>query len=357
MKFRKITALLVLCMFMLTTLAAGAFAGPKVEVKVNDKGNVTLTMEFKDMKEAQWALKHITKMTAEGAIKGYQDGTFKPNKTVTRAEAVVMTMNKVEKEGLLTVNDKVYFKDDTSIPGWAKDQVHLAVYNGFIDVPANGNFESNKPATREWVAKLIASAYDLEVTNELDVNKFTDAAKIAPEYVEYVQAALDNKVVAGFPDNKFQPNKPVTRAQMAVMLQNVTDELPEISLLGNKLKGTVVDKSVTGEVYITLEINKTGETFKLPVATNDNTIAAKVFIENELKTLNDVVIGAKAEVILSNNVVVFIEVEKIEVDEEKEDKVAKPETKPEKVENNDKSTAKDAKNKTKVEEETEAEND
>lgn len=356
MKFKKITALFVLCMFMLTTLAAGAFAGPKVEVKVNDKGNVQLTMEFNDMKEAKWALKHITKMTAEGAIKGYKDGTFKPNKTVTRAEAVVMTMNKVKKEGLITVNDNVYFKDDAVIPGWAKDQVHLAVYNGFIDVPANGKFEANKPATREWVAKLIASAYNLEVTNEQNVNDFADANKIAPEYIKYVQAALDNGVVTGFPDKKFQPNKPVTRAQMAVMLQNVTEELPDLMILGNKLKGTVVDKSVTGTVYITLKLNKTGETVQLPVATDAGNIAAKVFIENELKTLNDVLIGAKAEVILSNNEVVFIETEKVEVKEEKEEKKDK-EDKEAKVEDKDKSTTKkDDKNKTKKNEnETEIE--
>lgn len=347
MKFKKFTALFVLCIFMLTTLASGAFAGPKVEVKVNDKGNVQLTLEYKDMKEAKWALKHVTKMAAEGAIKGYKDGTFKPNKTVTRAEAVVMTMNKVNKDNLMTVNDKVYFKDDLAIPGWAKDQVHLAVYNGFIDVPANGNFEANKPATREWVAKLIVSAYKLSVTNEeQNVKSFSDAAKIAPEYVEYVEAALDNGVIAGFPDKKFQPKKPVTRAQMAVMLQNVTDELPEVMLLGNKLRGTVVDKSVTGAVYIALKLNKTGETVKLPLAAT-----AQVFVENEVKSLNDVVIGAKAEVILNNNEVIFIETEKVEVKEEKEDKAVKPETKPEKVENKDQTTAKKSdKAKIKVEE-------
>lgn len=351
MKFKKITTLFVSSIFMLTTLAAGVFAGPKVEIKATDKGNIQLTMEFNDMKEAKWALKHVTKMTAEGAIKGYKDGTFKPNKTVTRAEAVVMTMNKINKEGLLTVNDKVYFKDDSIIPSWAKDQVHLAVYNGFIDVSANGNFEANKPATREWAAKLIASAYNLPVTNEKDVNDFSDANKIKPEYLKYVQAALDNGVVTGFPDKKFQPNKPVTRAQMAVMLQNVTDELPDIMLLGSKLKGKVVDKSVTGEVYIALQLNKTGETVKLPIATDEGKIMAKVFIENELKTLNDVLIGTKAEVILSNNQVIFIETEKIEVKEEKKDKPVKPESKPEKADNKDKGTTnKGDKDKTKVEE-------
>lgn len=349
MKIKKITALFVLCMFMLTTLATGAFAGPKVEVKVNDKGNVEVTMEFKDMKEAKWALKHVTKMTAEGAINGYKDGTFKPNKIVTRAEAVVMTMSKVKKEGL-TVNGNVYFKDDLSIPTWAKDQVHLAVYNGFIDVPANGNFEANKPATREWVAKLIASAYDLPVTNKQNVKSFTDANKIAPEYLEFVQAALDNGVIAGFPDKKFQPNKPVTRAQMAVMLQNVTDEFPELALLGNKLKGTVIDKSVTGAVYIALKLTKTGETVKLPVAAT-----AKIFVGNELKSLNEVLIGAKAEVILSNNEVVFVETDKIEVKAEKEEKPVKPGTKPEKVDNSKSTNKKADKDKTKIEEtETEA---
>jgi len=95
-------------------------------------------MNFKDLDEAKWAVKNILKMNAEDIIMGYNDGSFRPNKPVTHAEAVVLTIRAagLQSEIESQVADAVYlpFKDAKSIPGWAQKAVAVAVEKGYLQV-------------------------------------------------------------------------------------------------------------------------------------------------------------------------------------------------------------------------------
>lgn len=54
-------------------------------------------MKFKDVPDTHWAAKAIEELSEEGIINGYEDGSFKPEQPVTRAEAAVMISRAMEK--------------------------------------------------------------------------------------------------------------------------------------------------------------------------------------------------------------------------------------------------------------------
>ena len=49
-----------------------------------------LALSFSDLAESHWAYANVQALVAEGTVSGYEDGTFRPNGTVTRAEFVKM---------------------------------------------------------------------------------------------------------------------------------------------------------------------------------------------------------------------------------------------------------------------------
>ncbi len=337
MRKRKITALIVLVTLFMSIFSTGLLAknySANVNVQVNKDGSVQVAMKFKDLQEAAWAMKNILKMNAKDIIMGYTDGCFRPNKPVTHAEAVVLTMRAagLESEIDSKVADAVYlsFKDAKSIPGWAKNAVAVAVEKGYLEAGPSGNFQANKAASREWVVKLIAKALSLEPV-EIEL-PFTDAGQISADTADYVAAVVYKQLISGFPDGSFKPNKPVTRAEIAVMLGIACSEEPIPGEFKFKVEGTidsvspkadnVADEnygSVTDDVYggtqpetqgtITLKLDddKDGQDkVTYPVSSS-----ALIYVDDKTAKLGDLTVGAKAEAIIKNGMVVYLEVEPV----------------------------------------------
>lgn len=344
MKRTKIVALLTLTVFLLTLVPAAAFAGGQVKVTVK------VEMEFKDVNSAKWALKQISELKAKDIIAGYRDGTFQPNKPVTRAEAVAMVLKAtgLAEEANRKVSESVYgtvglpFKDAKSIPNWAKGFLTVAVEKGYLTEDQVGNFQPNKPATRIWVAKLLVRALkvadDVYAAGNVEL-PFNDAAAIPAGDAVFIAAAMENGLLKGYPDGTFKPNKPVTRAEMAVLLGIADDEVPLPEVRRHKIVGTVVSvqegtvttadvtatentsptDNVAGDVYetepapaptpapvtgTTITIKKLDDTeATYPVAPE-----VKVFIEDQAAALADVIPGLRVELVLNKDkTVVYIE--------------------------------------------------
>ncbi|MHB8172316.1 MAG: S-layer homology domain-containing protein [Thermincolia bacterium] len=321
-KKKKLLVLLVLSVFLVNIFGVGvAGAGQnngQTTVTIGPDGKVTITMQFYDIESAAWALKDISKMYSQDIIKGYKDGTFRPNNVIKRQEAVAMAIRLMglEKD---VVNKSVYqsvygsaylpFEDSKQIENWAKGYVALALEKKIIDA-SNGKFQPEKPATRLWVAVLLTKALGLQAEADAKKNiqlNFRDAGVIPSELTGYVAIAVEKGLVKGFPNSTFQPNKPVTRAEMAALLGRTDDQLPIFDK--KKAKGivtavdlvastiTVKKDTVNTTVYGTMN----GDTF--PVDPD-----AKIFIADERADLADVKVGSNAQLRLKDGVVIFIEV-------------------------------------------------
>ncbi|MDK2820922.1 MAG: hypothetical protein PWP31_887 [Clostridia bacterium] len=191
---------------------------------------------FTDVPDGHWAAKYISKMSAMGVIKGYADGSFQPNKPVNHVEAVIMAVRC--KGGDSSSAREVPFY----VPLWAKKEVANALDLGLIK--DSEVFIPKETSTRAWVTRLLVRLIDKEseaISNE-GLPTFTDNHLIPDWAKGYVKVAQDNNIIGGYADNSFQPNKQVTRAELAVMLGRVQDNFKDV-LKGNlsTINGRIVN--------------------------------------------------------------------------------------------------------------------
>ncbi len=92
--------------------------------------------------------------------------------------------------------------------------VNALVEKGVINGMEDGTFRPNKNVTRAQIAKMIALAFDLRGTEELDFSDFDNNHWS----VKYVKMAVKNKIVKGYPEGTFKPEKNVTYAEATTML-------------------------------------------------------------------------------------------------------------------------------------------
>jgi len=107
---------------------------------------------------------------------------------------------------------------------WARDAIMFVKEKGWmIGVPGN-RFAPENPLTRAEAAAILVRAFGLEKTGDDGVT-FTDTVNHWAR--EEIEIARQNNVVSGTGNGKFLPDKPVTRQEMAVMLDNML-MLPEL---------------------------------------------------------------------------------------------------------------------------------
>ena len=106
--------------------------------------------------KGHWAESAITSWQDKGLIAGYEDRTFKPDKSVTRAEFASM----VNKALGLTEKGTVPFTDVQS-GSWYYDAISIAVKAGYCSGYEDGTFKPNATITRAEAAVMISLAKGL----------------------------------------------------------------------------------------------------------------------------------------------------------------------------------------------------
>ncbi len=187
-----------------------------------------------------WAVPYINEMTEKGYIKGYEDGTFKPNNTISKTEALILLsrMIGVNDDGFLDSVEfaKTEYADALSeySTNYAKE-VSFLLYAGILDEDELdtyiSNTNKNTPLKRYEAAILLTKLLGAEEevsTNAFVSSSYADTVEIpdsARAYVEYVKT---KGIMQGMGNNDagqpmFSPNTAVTRSQMAKMLCSLID--------------------------------------------------------------------------------------------------------------------------------------
>ncbi|NMI06915.1 hypothetical protein HF638_23275, partial [Paenibacillus sp. SZ31] len=175
------------------------------------------TINFDDI-SAHWAKASIKQAVSSGIATGYQDGTFKPDKTVTRAEFAVMLMNALKTQG---AGAALTFTDTAKIGSWAQKAVAQAVQAGIINGYEDGTFRPAGEITRAEMATMIAGALGKYSEANATATSFADDKDIpawAKAAIAYVKQA---SIVQGKGDNKFAPGDYATRAEAVTVLLNM----------------------------------------------------------------------------------------------------------------------------------------
>ena len=116
--------------------------------------------DFSDVTE-DWYRTAVNYMSAEGRIQGYPDGTFRPDREVTRAEAAVMIGNSLSTREIGEYQKLTAFEDMKKIPAWAKEGVEECQLAGIIGGYTDGSFRPDQTITRAELAKMLAAYQEL----------------------------------------------------------------------------------------------------------------------------------------------------------------------------------------------------
>lgn len=163
-----------------------------------------------------WASSTIVDFINKGFINGYDDGTFKPDNSITRAEFVKL-FNK--KFSLTTSSGKVF--SDTATH-WARNDIDIAVTNGVANGVSHSNFNPDDPITREEAAKMLSNYKKIDDPDHDKINSYIDGYMVSSWAKSSVEGVIEKGYMNGYSeDNTFRPLSNITRAEAAVTLSRV----------------------------------------------------------------------------------------------------------------------------------------
>lgn len=196
----------------------------KIEAK-DESGNIS-KLEYKVTKNAVETVKAIS------YIKGYPDGTFKPQANVTRAEAAQMFATLLNGGANFGTSSATRFSDASD--DWFSKAVNYVVAKGLISGYPDGTFKPNESITRAEFAQMISGYVKNEKKSTTDFQDVKD---------HWAKDAIDklygNKNVSGYPDGSFKPNAKITRAEAVTILNSVFDRNTSALSLNNVNKSAL----------------------------------------------------------------------------------------------------------------------
>jgi len=175
--------------------------------------------KFTDLPESHWAYIHINRLTYEGAITGYPDGTFGPSRNITRAEFLAVVV------GALLQRPEA----PPAGQHWAVNIMQAAEKNNLLEAGEFAQDTWNQAITRQEMAKIMARGAQyvrkeaLETKTSVYTSKITDFASIPERYMSYVAQVYAKGIVTGYPDGSFGGERQATRAEAATMIVRLID--------------------------------------------------------------------------------------------------------------------------------------
>lgn len=179
----------------------------------------TQSSRFTDT-NGHWAQSQIEELANKNVISGYPDGTFAPDKNVTRAEFAKMIMSYA---GLGGQADSMNFTD-VNISDWFYAYISGAVSNGLINGISDSQFAPNTPITRQDACVIIYRYLGNKISLA-QIAAFADFDLVSDYAADAVSALSQNGILTGYEDNTFKPQNSITRAETAVILSRVTEFL------------------------------------------------------------------------------------------------------------------------------------
>ncbi len=179
-----------------------------------------------DGETLSWAGEAIEYLDKNSVINGYEDGSFRPGNSVTRAEfAKMLSLSFELKTGETSYDD---------IDGhWAYNYILSAADMVFAD---GTYFKPDEKASREFIAYALVKALNLKAENTDALSKFTDSSDISALAFDELTAAVENSIIKGYEDNTLRPQSDVTRAEAAALIYRAiklkdTPEKPDTPIL------------------------------------------------------------------------------------------------------------------------------
>ena len=249
-----------------------------------------------------WAAEQIEEMTELGIIKGYTDGTFKPDKAISKIEALILFSRVAgySNEEYAAVKDFAYEKyqyllEEVDLDNYDsfKKEIAFLLYKGVLAEDEVIEYLEDEQYAEEFPRKdaaiLLSNLMDAEIKKtDADKLDFADNDKIKDSDAGYIAYVVENGFMNGVQKDDgsivFDAQKPLSRAQVCVLLYRILTNL-DVSVESGVVFNVNNDSGV-----VEFE-NTDGEDKSYIVPAN-----AKVIIDGEQSTLDKIL--EKSEIVI-----------------------------------------------------------
>lgn len=177
----------------------------------------TAKISFSDI-DGHWAKNWIEEAVKLGFVSGYDDGTFKPDRTITRAE-----FSKLINGALNTEKKAALSFSDVNSKEWFYEEVQKSVASGFFSGYENNTFRPNNPIKREEVAKVVSSAITTGEADGEGATLLSDYSTIQDWAKTSVNSVYNKGYILGYPEGVYRPAKALTRAEAVKIIYEIID--------------------------------------------------------------------------------------------------------------------------------------
>ncbi len=172
-------------------------------------------VSYKDIKQSYWAYKYITTLTNNKVINGYEDGSFRPENTITNAEFIKLVVMAALPEWI-DINDA-----ESNFNHWASRYIWIAERYGLIKTGSINLENIDNPITRIEMVRIIVKADLTMKGNKLETSekvKFKDVISLNNDDLLLLKHACSKNLITGYSDNTFRPHNNMTRAEAATII-------------------------------------------------------------------------------------------------------------------------------------------
>ncbi|TCT13976.1 S-layer family protein [Natranaerovirga pectinivora] len=216
---------------------------------------------------SHWAKNQIEELVSRGIINGYEDGTFRPENTLSTGEYLKLVIAALG------------FTDITNATSghWANNYRTKAVELGIIKSNDYvGNSQLDRPITRTEMTRIIVNAYEYKEKTSIPVNEdfkfiIKDYNNIGNNDVNTVLKSYKAGLIVGDTNNNFRPTGNATRAEATTVIMRLIDKSYRVTIDPDSLFNTVESLGLKmqqvedfGDLFINL---RTGTHMLLPRVT------------------------------------------------------------------------------------------
>ena len=151
-----------------------------------------LSVQFSDVTAQAWYYNAVAELTKSGVIRGYEDGTFRPDQAITRAEftAIAARFAKIS-------TDRTVDFSDVSVNMWYYDAVRTAISYGWVTGYEDGTFRPEQSIARGETAttvnRMLARIPDLNAINQGAGTRFADVGSGYWGFYEVTEATTNHE--------------------------------------------------------------------------------------------------------------------------------------------------------------------
>lgn len=224
---------------------------------------------FSDI-NGHWAKSWIEKSVKMGFVSGYEDGTFKPDRTITRAEFSKLINNALNTNKKASINFT-----DVGSKDWFYEEIQKSVASGFFSGYENNTFRPSNPIKREEAAKVVSSAIATGGIEGEGATLLSDYGTIQEWAKISVNSVYNKGYILGYPEGTYRPSKALTRAEaVKIIYEIIENENIELGFNITNYNEIYSSAVVVGDLNILDSVGTGNVTLKNIVVLGDIVISA-----------------------------------------------------------------------------------